>query len=62
MVNLFEKYGIKDVADVTIYRIEKKEDTYESQRKVGIASILKGAVELKTVYPFKNGKGDEDGF
>lgn len=62
MVNFFEKYGIKDVADVTIYRIEKKEDTYESQRKVGIASILKGAVELKTVYPFKSGKGDEDGF
>ena len=23
--NLFEKYGIKDVADVTFYRIEKKE-------------------------------------
>lgn len=62
MVNLFEKYGIKDVADVTIYRIEKKEETYESQRKVNIASILKGAVELKTVYPFKDGKGDEDGF
>ena len=60
--NLFEKYGIKDVADVTIYRIEKKEETYESQRKVSIASILKGAVELRTVYPFKDGKGDEDGF
>lgn len=60
--NLFEKYGIKDVADVTIYRIEKKEETYESQRKISIASILKGAVELRTVYPFKNGKGDEDGF
>ena len=62
MANLFEKYGIKDVADVTIYKIEKREDTYESQRKVSIASILKGAVELKTVYPFKDGKGDEDGF
>lgn len=62
MANLFEKYGIKDVADVTIYKIEKREDTYESQRKVSIASILKGAVELKTVYPFKDGKGDEEGF
>lgn len=60
--NLFEKYGIKDVADVTIYRIEKKEETYESQRKISVPSILKGAVELRTVYPFKNGKGDEDGF
>lgn len=60
--NLFEKYGIKDVADVTIYRIEKKEQTYESQRKVGVASILKGAVEVKTVYPFKDGKSDEEGF
>jgi hypothetical protein len=28
--NLFEKYGIKEVADVTFYRIEKKEETYES--------------------------------
>lgn len=60
--NLFEKYGIKDVADVTIYRIEKKEQTYESQRKVSVASILKGAVEVKTVYPFKDGKSDEEGF
>lgn len=60
--NLFEKYGIKDVADVTIYRIEKKEQTYESQRKVNVASILKGAVEIKTVYPFKDGKSDEEGF
>jgi hypothetical protein len=29
-VNIFEKYGIKEVADVTFYRIEKKEETYES--------------------------------
>lgn len=62
MANLFEKYGIKDVADVTIYRIEKKEETYESQRKLGIASILKGSVELKTVYPFKDGRSEEEGF
>jgi len=60
--NLFEKYGIKDVADVTIYRIEKKEQTYESQRKVSVASVLKGAVELRTVYPMQNGKSTEDGF
>ena len=30
--NLFEKYGIRDVADVTLYRIERKEETFESQR------------------------------
>ena len=60
--NLFEKYGIKDVADVTIYRIEKKEQTYESQRKVSVASILKGAVELRTVYPMEKGKSTDDGF
>lgn len=60
--NLFEKYGIKEVADVTFYRIEKKEETYESQRAIGVASILKGAIELQTVYPIVNGIGEEDGF
>ena len=49
--NLFEKYGIRDVADVTLYRIEKKEETFESQRKIAASSILKGALELRTVYP-----------
>lgn len=60
--NLFEKYGIKEVADVTFYRIEKKEETYESQREISVASILKGAVELRTVYPLENGKGIDEGF
>lgn len=60
--NLFEKYGIKEVADVTFYRIEKKEETYESQRTISVASILKGAVELRTVYPLERGMGAEDGF
>jgi hypothetical protein len=60
--NLFDKYGIKEVADVTFYRIEKKEETYESQRTITISSILKGAMELQTVYPLEKGKGSEDGF
>ena len=60
--NLFEKYGIKEVADVTFYRIEKKEETYESQRAISAASILKSAVELQTVYPIVNGVGAEEGF
>lgn len=60
--NLFEKYGIKEVADVTFYRIEKKEETYESQREISVASILKGAVELRTVYPLEEGRGAEEGF
>lgn len=60
--NLFEKYGIKEVADVTIYKIEKKEEMYESQRKITAGSILKGALSLRTVYPLVNGVGDEDGF
>lgn len=61
--NLFEKYGIKEVADVTFYRIEKKEKTFESQRTITAASILKGALELRTVYPLNNsGVGEEDGF
>ena len=60
--NLFEKYGIKEVADVTFYRIEKKEETYESQRTITAKSILKGAVELKTVYPFENGISIDEGF
>ena len=60
--NLFEKYGIKEVADVTFYRIEKKEETYESQREISVASILRGAIELHTVYPLVNGMGAEDGF
>lgn len=60
--NLFEKYGIKEVADVTIYRIEKKEETYESQRSITAKSIIKGAVELRTVYPFENGISVDEGF
>lgn len=60
--NFFEKYGIKEVADVTFYRIEKKEETYESQRTISIASILKGAVELQTVYPMVDGVGSDSGF
>jgi hypothetical protein len=60
--NLFEKYGIKEVADVTFYRIEKKEETYEAQRTISIASVLRGAVEVRTVYPFKNGISTDEGF
>ena len=60
--NLFEKYGIKDVANVTFYRIEKKEETYESQRKISAGSILRGALELRKVFPMVDGVGDEDGF
>lgn len=60
--NLFEKYGIKEVADVTFYRIEKKEETYESKRQINISSVLKGAVELKTVYPIEDGVGSTEGF
>lgn len=61
--NLFEKYGIKEVADVTFYRIERKNETYESQREITVASILKGAIETKTVYPLNTmGVGDEEGF
>ena len=61
--NLFEKYGIKEVADVTFYRIEKKEETYESQRQISASSVLKGALELRDVYPLNDkGVGDEEGF
>ena len=60
--NLFEKYGIKEVADVTFYRIEKKEETYESQRDIKISSVLKGAVEIRTVYPIEDGVGSTEGF
>lgn len=61
--NLFEKYGIKEVADVTLYRIERKDETYESQRKISISSILKGALAKETVYPLdEDGKGVADGY
>ena len=60
--NIFEKYGIKDVADVTFYRIEKKEETFESIREFNVASVLKGAVELRTVYPMVDGVGGDEGF
>lgn len=61
--NLFEKYGIKEVADVTLYRIERKEETYESQRKISISSILKGALVKDMVYPLdEDGKGVADGY
>lgn len=61
--NLFEKYGIKDVANVTFYRIDKKKETYESQRKIYASSILRGALKLMTVYPNDGtGVGAEDGF
>ena len=62
-MNLFEKYGIKEVADVTFYRIEKIDETYESQREINAATILKGALELQMVYPMnETGEGGEDGF
>lgn len=61
--NLFEKYGIKDVCDVTFYKIEQKEEAYESQRKITVGSILRSCLELRTVYPLDgNGVGAEDGF
>lgn len=61
--NLFEKYGIKDVCDVTFYKIEQKEEAYESQRKITDGSILRSCLELRTVYPLNgNGVGAEDGF
>lgn len=47
--NLFERYGIKEVADVTFYRIEKKSEVYETQRDISVSSILKGAIETKMV-------------
>jgi hypothetical protein len=49
--NLFEKYGIKDVCDVTFYKIEQKEEAYESQRKITEGSILRSCLELRNVYP-----------
>lgn len=62
-MNLFEKYGIKEVADVTFYRIEKRDEVYESQREISAATILKGALELKTVYPLnEKGAGIDEGF
>lgn len=61
--NLFEKYGIKEVADVTLFRIERKDETYESQRKISISSILKGALTKQMVYPLdEDGKGSIDGY
>lgn len=61
--NLFEKYGVKEVADVTLFRIERKDKTLESQRKIPISSILKGALTVDTVYPLdEDGKGAEEGF
>jgi hypothetical protein len=61
--NLFEKYGIKEVADVTLYRIERKDETYESQRKISVSSILKGALAREIVYPLdEDGKGEVEGY
>lgn len=61
--NLFEKYGIKEVADVTLYRIDRKDETYESQRKISISSILKGALTKEMVFPLdEDGKGSADGY
>lgn len=61
--NLFEKYGVKDVADVTLWKIDRKEKTYESQRNIPVSSILKGALTKTTVYPIdENGLGEDEGF
>lgn len=60
--NLFEKYGIKEVADVTFYRIERKNEVYESQREISVSSILKGAITTQMVYPMDDGKGADTGF
>lgn len=61
--NLFTKYGIKEVADVTFYRIEKKSQNYEVQREIPVSSILKGIISTQKVYPINDeGIGDVDGF
>ncbi len=61
-MNLFEKYGIKEVADVTFYKIERKNEMYEAQREIAVSSILKNSVSLQTVYPMdENGLGIEEG-
>ena len=61
--NFFEKYGIKEVADVTLFRIEKKDETYESQRKISISSILTSALAKQMVYPLdEDGKGEAEGY
>ena len=60
--NLFEKYGIKEVADVTFYRIERKNEVYESQREISVSSILKGAITTQMVYPMDEGKDADTGF
>lgn len=60
--NLFEKYGIKEVADVTFYRIERKEETFESLREITVSSILKSALTQRMVYPMENGAGADEGF
>lgn len=58
-----KKYGIKEVADVTLYRIDRKDETYESQRKISISSILKGALTKEMVFPLdEDGKGSADGY
>ena len=63
MASILDRYGIKEVADVTLYRIERKDETYESQRKISISSILKGALVKDMVYPLdEDGKGVADGY
>lgn len=62
MANFFEKYGIKEVADVTFYKIERKNETYESQRTIELSSIVKNSVKLQNVYPLENGVGSDEGF
>lgn len=62
MANYFEKYGIKEVADVTFYKIERKNETLETQRTIELSSILKSAIKLQDVYPLENGVGGDEGF
>lgn len=61
--NLFEKYGIKEVADVTLSRIDREDVTYESHSKISISSVLKDALVKQVVYPIdENGNGEQDGY
>ena len=61
-MGIFEKAGIKEVANVTFSKIDRVTETFETQRTIKISSALKSIMKTTMVYPIVDGVGSDEGF
>lgn len=61
-MGIFDKQGIKEVANVTLWEIDRVNETFETQRTIKISAALKAVIRTTTVYPLVDGIGSDEGF